>query len=319
MSKNAKIAVGFVVVFAALVLVGVLHQQYRTPPEHEVPGAVRLTNPFVSTPRYLELTTEGREAGKADYANDPTLADPSAAEIAADVDAGHRASNFFLYYRNFWTWFAAFLTLCIISFLYDDNPFYKFAEHLFVGCSAAYWMVIGFWTTLVPNLFGKLAPQWVARINPGLESEDPNYWYFIPLVLGLLLLMRLSPKGGWISRWALAFIVGTTAALNFIGYLASDFLEQMGGAIAPLVVMDGGFSLGGTFSALVMFLGTFCGLIYFFFSKEHKGAFGFASRVGIWILMVTFGAGFGYTVMGRIALLVGRMEFVFRDWLAIVQ
>ena len=206
-----------------------------------------------------------------------------------------------------------------MSFLYDDNPFYKFAEHLFVGTSAAYWMVIGFWTTLVPNLFGKLTPDLISRINPGLKGEEVHWGYILPLVLGILLLMRLAPKGGWLSRWSLAFIVGTTAGLNFIRYLSSDFLSQIHGAIAPLAPMDGGFSIGAVFSAVIMFLGTFCGLVYFFFSKEHKGAFGVASRVGIWILMVTFGAGFGYTVMGRIALLVGRMEFLFRDWLAIIQ
>ena len=32
-------------------------------------------------------------------------------------------------------WIAALLTLCIYSFLYRDNPFYRFAEHLFVGVS----------------------------------------------------------------------------------------------------------------------------------------------------------------------------------------
>jgi hypothetical protein len=59
-------------------------------------------------------------------------------------------------------------------------------------------------------------------------------------------------------------------------------------------------------------------LCYFYFSKEHKGAFGRFSRVGIWVLMITFGAGFGYTVMGRIALLVGRIEFLLVDWLAVL-
>ena len=34
-------------------------------------------------------------------------------------------------------WFSALLTLMIFSFLYKDNPFYKFAEPLFVGVSAA--------------------------------------------------------------------------------------------------------------------------------------------------------------------------------------
>ena len=34
------------------------------------------------------------------------------------------------------TWIAAFLTLCVFSFLYRENPFYRFAEHLFVGSAA---------------------------------------------------------------------------------------------------------------------------------------------------------------------------------------
>ena len=68
---------------------------------------------------------------------------------------------------------------------------------------------------------------------------------------------------------------------------------------------------------VVIFLGVFCGIIYFFFSKEHKGAFGVASRFGIWILMITFGASFGYTVMGRISLLVGRLTFLLDDWLGL--
>jgi len=48
--------------------------------------------------------------------------------------------------------------------------------------------------------------------------------------------------------------------------------------------------------------------VYFFFSVEHTGGIGVLSRVGIWVLMVTFGAAFGYTVMARISLLIGRME-----------
>lgn len=224
---------------------------------------------------------------------------------------------------------SAFLTLSIMSFLYKDNPFYKFAEHLFVGISAAFWMSMGFWSTIVGNL--------VPRISEGLSNAfkvqyipgDYNFFFYIPVLLGLLLLMRLSSKIGWISRWSLAFIVGTTAGLNFIRYLRSDFINQISATFVPLLVEDwqgiGYFfshlslSASGQFVLMManwlIFLGVMCGIIYFFFSKEHTGVFGRASRVGIWILMITFGASFGYTVMGRISLLVGRITFLFRDWL----
>ncbi|MFQ5500167.1 MAG: hypothetical protein ACE5FH_10905, partial [Candidatus Zixiibacteriota bacterium] len=69
----------------------------------------------------------------------------------------------------------------------------------------------------------------------------------------------------------------------------------------------------------VILIGVITGLVYFFFSKEHTGLFGSASRVGIWVLMITFGASFGYTVMGRISLLVGRLTFLFGDWLGLVS
>jgi hypothetical protein len=35
--------------------------------------------------------------------------------------------------------------------------------------------------------------------------------------------------------------------------------------------------------------------------------------------MVGFGATFGYNVMGRISLLIGRFLFLFTDWLGFVQ
>ena len=230
----------------------------------------------------------------------------------------------------FYVTLAAFLTLAILSFLYKDNPYYKFAEHLFVGVSAAYWMSVGFWSTIVGNLFPRISSGLSAYF--GVPFKDFTIYYFVPLVFGVLLLMRLSSKAGWLSRWSLAFIVGTTAGLNLVRYLRSDFITQVSNTFVPLLVnwkgsgaffSDFSLSASGQFalslSNWVIFLGVFCGLVYFFFSKEHKGFFGGASRMGIWILMITFGASFGYTVMGRISLLVGRLTFLFHNWLGIID
>ena len=223
-------------------------------------------------------------------------------------------------------WIGAFFTLCLFSFLYRDNPFYKFAEHAFVGISAAYWMVVGFWTTVVQNLIGKLAPDFTrAHFVPGMKAQAQTDWfYLIPLVLGILLLWRLAPRGGWIGRWPLAFILGTTAGLRLIAYLEVDFMLQIERSIQPFLAYGGGeggptdFNVAESIRNVVTILGTLCALTYFFFSVEQKGVVGKVSRVGIWILMITFGAGFGYTVMGRVALLVGRLQFLFRDWLHVI-
>jgi hypothetical protein len=65
---------------------------------------------------------------------------------------------------------------------------------------------------------------------------------------------------------------------------------------------------------LVVVIGVVTVLIYFFFSSPHKGPLKPAARIGIYFLMISFGASFGYTVMGRISLLIGRLTFVVTDW-----
>ena len=223
-------------------------------------------------------------------------------------------------------WVGAVFTLCILSFLYKDNPLYKFAEAVLVGVSAAYWMVVGFWNVVIPNLLGKIAPSAIqSLLVPGMSPVRDAHWYvnLIPLLLGGMLLWRLAPKGAWIARWPLAFVIGTTAGLRLISFLQADFLSQIRNSIVPLVVVQQSQSFSQNFwqsvQNVILVLSVLATLVYFFFSIEHKGAVGKVAKVGTWVLMITFGAAFGYTVMGRIALLAIRFEYLFDDWLWLID
>ncbi|MGI9014038.1 MAG: hypothetical protein ACR2GY_07295 [Phycisphaerales bacterium] len=219
-------------------------------------------------------------------------------------------------------WIAGLLTLFVLSFLWGDNPLYKIAESLVIGTSAAYTMVAAFWPMLIENLLGNLVPNLIrAWSNPGLDQVGTDIVYIVPLILCVMLLWRLSPSGGWIARWPLAFFIGATAGFRLMSHLESDFILQIEPAIGPLIALGSGdeFQLWGTIGALIMFLGVLSTLIYFFFSVEHKGAVGQTARVGIWFLMITFGVGFGTTVMGRIALIASRFEFLVDDWLWLID
>lgn len=226
-------------------------------------------------------------------------------------------------------WTAALLTLGIFSFLYNDNPLYKVCESIFVGTSAAYYMVNAFWTALVPKVIAPLAPGFakstlLPEFTPAESYGVSALLVLVPVVLGGMLLMRLLPKGGSISIWTLAFIIGTTAGMRLTASIESDILAQISAAASPLVVL--GPAEGGgnriewlaSLANLVGVVGVLTVLTYFFFSVEHKGVVGKTARVGIWFLMITFGASFGLTVMGRITLLSQRFEFLFKDWLGIL-
>ena len=224
--------------------------------------------------------------------------------------------------RSVGLWIAAFCTLTIWSFLYRDNPFYRFSEAVFVGVTAAWSMVVGFWDGIVDKLLRNLVPglmrAWALPDIP--ESAEPNWIYLIPAILGIMLLWRLMPRGAWVARWPLALVVGTFAGLRLVTFLDADFAAQIRNTIVPLVVFaQGRFDFWASLRNFGTLLGVLSCLTYFFFSVEHRGLVGKVSRIGIWYLMITFGASFAFTVMGRIALLAGRVEFLLDDWLWLID
>jgi hypothetical protein len=200
-------------------------------------------------------------------------------------------------------WLAAFLTLCAFSFLYKDNPFYKFAEHLFVGISAGYGVAMEFHNVFLPNLW-----------RPLTGGED--YLLIVPFAFGLLLFSRFVDKISWFSRWSMALIIGIFAGIAIIGYASGDLVLQIQANLLPFWVKN---NLLESFNNTILIIGVLTSLVYFFFSKEHTGALGKVAKVGVWFLMISFGASFGYTVMSRMSLLIGRIYFIFGEWLGWIK
>lgn len=215
-------------------------------------------------------------------------------------------------------WIAAFLTLGIISFLYKDNILYKICESIFVGISAGYWFITYFWDNLYKKFWLGVNPP-LPR-NPGDPLVEPNLWLWGGVILGLMMLTRLlGNKTSWIARWPLAFIVGATAGLKLMVYFTTDAMAQVHSTVIEFTGALNGGEFWPIWGAIVIATGTVTGLIYFYFSKEHRGWFGGAAKVGTWFLMITFGASFGYTVMSRMSLLIGRVDFLLADWLKLIK
>jgi len=194
-------------------------------------------------------------------------------------------------------WAAAILTIAIFSLLYRDNPFYRAAEHLLVGVSAGYYVVNYFQASVLRKFVFPVFRQGELWLVPGG-------------ILGLLVLLRLSRRTQWISRYAIAFYVAAWSGYLIPAIIQERILTQIVGTVppAPWTVAPMAF-LG----ALVLFVGVVSILVYFYFSAPQTGALKQVSQIGITFLMVGFGASFGYTVMGRVSLLIGRFQFLLQD------
>lgn len=198
----------------------------------------------------------------------------------------------------FEVWVIAFFTLSLFSFMYKDNPLYKVAEHIFAGLSAGYYVGLIWDTVIVTQLWDPMiAGKWLL-IFPG--------------IMGLLMFARFFPKYTWVSRTSLAFVMGITAGIFITSQLHGLVLPHMK---ATMISLGGGGGFGEAVLAIIVVIGVISTLIYFYFSKEHTGALGVTAKVGIWFIMISFGAHFGYTVMGRVSLLIGRVQFLAEDWI----
>jgi hypothetical protein len=200
-------------------------------------------------------------------------------------------------------WVATGLTLFIFSFLYKDNPLFKLAENLYVGVSVGYTIVKTYDTVIVHLIWKPIV-------------ENGEWALLIPVAIGLLMLTRYVPKAAWLSRYAFAFIVGVGSGLAIPRVISSYILKQIEDTVRPLMVMVPGEGLTFTWSLLnpasslntiIILIGVSSVLFYFFFSVEHTGPGKAVARTGILFLMIAFGAAFGYTVMARMSLLIGRL------------
>ncbi|HHY45617.1 MAG TPA: hypothetical protein GX512_07915 [Firmicutes bacterium] len=194
-------------------------------------------------------------------------------------------------------WVGAFLTLSFLSILFGENPFYRLAEHLYVGLAAGQAIVMG-WLN-VKNM--AIAPL----------TNEGKFSVIVPLVLGLLLYSRFLPSSQvrWLNRIPSAFLVGVGTGLAFTRFAQSDLIGQIRGAFVPI----------NSVNALVIFVGSLSTITYFFFTKEQKGALKVTSQIGRLTMMIAFGSAFSNTVMGRLSLLIGRLQYLLGDWLKILK
>ncbi len=196
---------------------------------------------------------------------------------------------------NLGTWIAAIVTIGIMSFAFKDNPLYKLVENVYVGVSAGHALALG----------------WINIRDQGIEPlvTKGNWQVLIPLVLGIMLYTRYSKKIAWLSRFPLAILVGIGTGLAIRGTIGSQIVSQIKSTILPF----------NSINNVLIVLGTLGVLAYFFFSVEHRGPLKHVSAFGRYMMMVSFGAAFGSTVMGRMALFIGRLHFLYANWLGIIK
>jgi len=226
-------------------------------------------------------------------------------------------------------WIACFLTLAVFSFLYRDNPFYKLAEHVFIGLGTAYFALQyyeqGVLQKLQTHIVDASVLETVKLGGHEVPADVAIGLRAAAVVLSGMLLLRLVAPSSWAPRWPLAIMVGVYAALKMTGETQSKLVLLVGNSIQPIVSSEAlpfgpdvrieQTALWFTATKLIYYIGLICVLGHFVFTFRRTRTLAAVSRIGVVTLMITFGSMFGFTVLGRIALLIERVAML-KDYTA---
>ncbi|MEW6716887.1 MAG: hypothetical protein AB1345_05235 [Chloroflexota bacterium] len=212
-----------------------------------------------------------------------------------------------------WAAISFVLTLLVFSYLLGDNFLFRLTMHIFVGVAAGYAATVAWQQVIWPMLLLPLLSG---------SSLSERFLAFVPLVLSLLLLTKLSPRlSGWGSP-SMGYLVGVGAAVAIGGGVTGTIFPQVKAGINQfdLETIQGGGWFSYMINGGIILLGTLSTLIYFHFGARPRRnqppqrhlVIRLIAGVGKVFIAITFGAIFAGVYLAALTALIERLHFMWK-------
>ena len=194
---------------------------------------------------------------------------------------------------------ALLLTLIVFSGLLGRNFLFRLAESLLIGISAGYFAAVLIFSVIIPTL----------------ESATGDQAW---LIIGLLLFLPQKTTGPWakISEAVYlpsAFILVISLALNAPLYFSAFLREMIRASIVPMVSLnaDGSIRWDLTLNAVLSVISV-VSVLWFLVARHKIGnrVIYSVGEVGRLFLLAAVGTVFGYALVSRLILFIGRFNVI---------
>jgi hypothetical protein len=200
-------------------------------------------------------------------------------------------------------WVGFILTLMVFSYLLGDNFLYRLATYVFVGLAAGFITIVTVESVLLPWIR-------VTLINGDMNSRMLGA---IPLVLGMLLLLKGTERFNRLGNLGLAFVVGIGTAVALVGAIS--------GTLLPLASSTAGSVGVDALDGFILVLGVVSTLIYFQYlarrvpgAKNRRGLIVRAvGALGQGFIVVTLGALYGGAILSGLVVFSERIAFILQQ------
>ena len=192
-------------------------------------------------------------------------------------------------------WVGVFVTLMVLSFLYKESSFFRLTEYIFIGLASGY----GFAAALRLFVNQALTPIFV----------NGNLTFIVPLALGALFYAQYTKKYSALYRLPVSLSIGYGLGVTIWSVFAEFFVRQITATMIPIITGN----VLVTLDNIVLVAGTILSLSYFILHREQKGVWGRVTKAGKYVILATLGAVFGSNVLGRMAIIIQRVQFLLGD------
>ncbi|HHL41247.1 MAG TPA: hypothetical protein ENJ36_01150 [Candidatus Bathyarchaeota archaeon] len=195
-------------------------------------------------------------------------------------------------------WAAVFFTLGIYSILYRENPWYRLAESIYLGVAVGY---------AVGQDLKYIRDQWGGQWS---SSGLMMFAFIIVMFVGVLWYARFNKNLFYLYRWPLAIVVGTGIGMALKTVVFSQFLDQIvSQANTPFFVAG---DMVQTINNILVQIMVPSVLLYFWFTGETRESapMKVVEKIARYTMMAGFGSAYGYTVLTRYSLFIGRAQFL---------
>ena len=195
------------------------------------------------------------------------------------------------------------LTVFIFSYIVGDNVLFRIATHLFVGVAAGYVAIVVIQNIILPQMIWPFFS----------DNRNEKIFAILFLILGVLMLTKVSPRLNKLGNPAIAYLVGVGAATAIGGAVVGTIFPQTSASINVFVEND-------IFDAFWILVGTLTTLLYFHFGIRRKNSeddvpqrpawLDMIGNVGQFFIAVTFGALFSGVYLAAIVALIERASYI---------
>ena len=197
-------------------------------------------------------------------------------------------------------WIASILSIGYLSVVVKDNAFYRFAVETLLGASVGNWVVSSVLTVKA-------------------QGADPliggQYILIIPIILGLTLIMAMSRKYGWFSRYGNAYLMGIGCGITGGTLVMSYIVKPIQQSALPWTGVD----VITIFGRIVLVIALVSTLAYFVLTVERKGYLRRVQQVGRYFIMLMMGIFLPQHQNWNLGAMQQMLQMIMYQWLGIPQ